>query len=79
MTQTQSLMTDIEAHFQTAGIGQPIRYISADEMAHLKARAHVLRAEASRGALVATATWIAGLFHSRPAEWSAPAGAITAK
>jgi hypothetical protein len=61
-----NLMTDIDKRFDAAAAGvQPVRYISSDEMAYLRARAVQLRAEASRDFF----RKIAGLFRSRPAEW----------
>lgn len=71
MTQSQSLMSQIENRFQT--LGQPVSYISADEMAYLQARARVLRSESSRALFDDALTRIAGLFRSpaRPAQWNA--------
>lgn len=68
-TQSTNLMTDIDKRFDAAFAGvAPITYISADEMAFIRARAVTLRAEASRAFFAK----IAGLFRgSRPAEWIA--------
>ena len=80
MTQNHSLalIAQIESRFQT--VGQPVSYISADEMAYLQARARSLRAESSREFFAAVGARIASLFHSpaRPAQWNVR-HAVTAK
>jgi len=66
MTTSTNLMTDLDKRFDAAVAGvAPITYISADEMAFIRARAVTLRAEASRAFFAK----VAGLFRSRPAEW----------
>lgn len=70
---TQSLMSQIETRFQT--VGQPVHYISADEMAYLRARAGHLRAESNKALFEGLAARIAGLF--RPTEWQASARIVT--
>ncbi len=72
-TQTQSLIAQIENRFQT--VGQPVSYISADEMAYLQARARVLRAESNKALFDGLAARIAGLF--RPTEWQASGRIVT--
>ncbi len=62
---TQSLMSQIETRFQTAG--QAVSYISADEMAYLQARARSLRAESNKALFDGIAARLASLF--RPTEW----------
>lgn len=76
---TQSLMIDLDTRFRTTS--QSVRYISADEMAYLQARARSLRAAASREIFDAVRVAVAGLFRSRRASiaWQAPAGVVTAK
>jgi hypothetical protein len=69
---TQSLIAQIENRFQT--VGQPVSYISADEMAYLQARARSLRAAATKDAFAAAATRLSVLF--RPTQWQA-ARAVT--
>jgi hypothetical protein len=66
---TQSLMSQIETRFQT--VGQPVRYISADEMAYLQARARALRAESDKALFDGAAARFASLFRQvrRMAEW----------
>jgi hypothetical protein len=64
-THSQSLIAQIENRFQT--VGQPVRYISADEMAYLHGRARALRAEAGRAAFDGLAGRVASLF--RPTAW----------
>lgn len=78
-TQTTNLMTDIDKRLDMSAAVAPVRYISADEMAYLRARAVVLRSEASWGFFQTIGARLAGLLHGRSAEWSAPAGAVTAK
>lgn len=78
-TQSTNLMTDIDKRFDMSAAVSPVRYISADEMAYLRARAVTLRSEASLAFFRTIGTKLAGLFRSRPAEWSTPAGAVTAK
>lgn len=73
--QTQSLMSQIEDRFRT--VGQPIRYISADEMAYLRARAHSLRAESNKALFDAIIARLAGLFRSP--EWQASGRIVTVK
>jgi hypothetical protein len=75
MTQSHSLalMSQIETRFQT--VGQPVRYISADEMAYLQARARSLRAESNRALFDGIAARIAGLF--RPTEWQSSGRIVT--
>lgn len=75
MTQNQSLalMSQIETRFQT--VGQPVRYISAGEMAYLQARARRLRAESNRALFDGLAARLAGLF--RPTEWQASRRIVT--
>lgn len=77
MTQNHSLalVSRIENRFQT--LGQPVSYISADEMAYLQARARSLRTESSRALFDGMASRIAGLF--RPAEWQASTRIVTAE
>jgi hypothetical protein len=75
---TQSLITDIEARFEDTGLGTPIRYISADEMAYLKARACSLRAAAGQALFDRVAARLATLFRSRPITWQA-GSAVPAK
>lgn len=70
---TQSLISQIENRFQT--VGQPVSYISADEMAYLQARARALRAESGKALFDGLASRIAGLF--RPAEWQASGRIVT--
>jgi hypothetical protein len=70
---TQSLMSQIETRFQT--VGQPVSYISADEMAYLQARARSLRAESNKALFDGLATRLAGLF--RPTEWQASGRVVT--
>lgn len=70
---TQSLMSQIETRFQTAG--QPVSYISADEMAYLQARARRLRAASNKALFDGLTSRIAGLF--RPTEWQASARIVT--
>lgn len=70
---TQSLTAQIENRFQT--VGQPVSYISPDEMAYLQARARRLRTESSRALFDALAGRIAGLF--RPTEWQASTRIVT--
>lgn len=66
LTQSTNLMTDLDKRFDAAVAGiAPITYISADEMAFIRARAVTLRAEASQ----AFFQKIAGLFRSSPSEW----------
>lgn len=74
---TQSLMSQIENRFQTAG--QPVSYISADEMAYLQARARALRAESGKALFDGLAGRLAGLFRqqSRMAEWQASGRVVT--
>lgn len=72
-TQTQSLIAQIENRFQT--VGQPVSYISADEMAYLQARARALRAESGKALFDGLAGRIAGLF--RPTEWQASGRVVT--
>lgn len=64
---TQSLMSQIETRFQT--VGQPVSYISADEMAYLQARARTLRAESNKALFDGLTRRIAGLF--QPTGWQA--------
>jgi len=66
-TQSTNLMTDIDKRIDAAFAGaQPVRYISSDEMAFIRARAVTLRAEASRDFFHK----LAGLFRgSRQSEW----------
>lgn len=77
MTQSTNLMTDIDKRIQFTEGFPPVRYISADEMAFLRARAITLRSQASRDVFRGLAKRIAAAFHSRPAEWAGPA--VTAK
>ncbi|MEK9970186.1 MAG: hypothetical protein VW600_13685 [Ferrovibrio sp.] len=71
---TQSLIAQIENRFQT--VGQPVSYISADEMAYLQAQARQLRAEAGKAWFDSTVARLASLI--RPA--SLPSGhAVTVK
>lgn len=70
---TQSLISQIENRFQT--VGQPVSYISADEMAYLQARARSLRTESGRALFDGIASRIAGLF--RPTEWQASTRVVT--
>lgn len=70
---TQSLMSQIETRFQT--VGQPVSYISADEMAYLQARARSLRAESNKALFDGLTCRIAGLF--RPTEWQASGRVVT--
>ncbi len=62
---TQSLMSQIETRFQTAG--QAVSYISADEMAYLQARARALRAESNKALFSGLVARVAGAF--RPTAW----------
>lgn len=75
MTQTHSLalIAQIENRFQT--VGQPVSYISADEMAYLRARASALRAESNRALFAGFATRLAAIF--RPTEWQASGRIVT--
>jgi hypothetical protein len=79
MTQNHSLalMSQIETRFQT--VGQPVSYISADEMAYLRARASSLRAESNKALFNGLAARLAGLFHQerRPSEWQASGRIVT--
>ncbi len=70
---TQSLVSQIETRFQT--VGQPISYISADEMAYLRARASSLRAESNKALFDGLVARIAAAF--RPTEWQASARVVT--
>lgn len=70
---TQSLMSQIETRFQT--VGQPVSYISADEMAYLQARARSLRADSNKALFDGLAERITSLF--RPTEWQASARIVT--
>jgi hypothetical protein len=70
---TQSLMSQIETRFQT--VGQPVSYISADEMAYLQARARSLRAESNKALFDGLAARLAGLL--RPSEWQASGRIVT--
>lgn len=70
---TQSLMTQIESRFQT--VGQPISYISADEMAYLRSRAHALRAESNKALFDGLFARLASAF--RPTEWQASSRIVT--
>jgi hypothetical protein len=70
---TQLLTSQIESRFQT--VGQPIRYISADEMAYLRARASSLRAESNRALFDSLVARIAATF--RPTEWQASSRIVT--
>lgn len=76
-TQSTNLMTDIDKRFEVGSGFPPVRYISADEMAYIRARAVTLRRAASRDFFRS----IAGLFRSRPAAsatgWTGPA--VTAR
>lgn len=72
-TQTQSLIAQIENRFQT--VGQPVSYISADEMAYLQARARALRAESGRALFDGLFTRLAAAF--RPTEWQASGRVVT--
>ncbi|MCW0235621.1 MAG: hypothetical protein OJJ21_18615 [Ferrovibrio sp.] len=69
-TQTTNLMTDIDKHFDMRAAVTPVRYISADEMAYLRARAVTLRSEASWAIFKTMVAKFTGLFHSRPAAWT---------
>lgn len=76
MTQNTTLMTDIEKRLDAAFTGvAPITYISADEMAFIRARAATLRAEASRTFFAK----IAGLFRSSNSTAWAPGQVAAAK
>ena len=70
---TQSLISQIENRFQT--VGQPVRYISADEMAYLQARARSLRAHSNQALFDGIIARIAGAF--RPTEWQASGRIVT--
>lgn len=70
---TQSLMSQIENRFQTAG--QAVSYISADEMAYLQARARVLRAESNKALFDDVAARIVGAF--RPTAWQSSPRIVT--
>jgi len=70
---TQSLMSQIETRFQTAG--QAVSYISADEMAYLQARARHLRAESNKALFDGLVARIAAAF--RPTEWQASGRIVT--
>jgi len=70
---TQSLTSQIETRFQT--VGQPIRYISAGEMAYLRARASSLRAESNKALFDGLIARIAHAF--RPTEWQASGRIVT--
>lgn len=78
-TTATNLMTDIDKRFDPIAIQSPVRYISADEMAYLRARAVTLRREASLVVFNTVGAKLAGLFRSRAAEWSPPAGTVSAK
>lgn len=71
-TQTQSLIAQIENRFQT--VGQPVSYISADEMAYLQARARALRAESGKALFDGLTSRIAALFRH---EWQASGRVVT--
>lgn len=70
---TQSLMSQIENRFQT--VGQPVSYISADEMAYLQARARSLRTESNKALFDGLAVRLAGLF--RPTQWQSSGRIVT--
>jgi hypothetical protein len=70
---TQSLISQIETRFQT--VGQPVSYISADEMAYLQARARSLRAESNKALFDGLTGRIVNLF--RPTEWQASGRIVT--
>jgi hypothetical protein len=76
-TPATNLMTDIDKRFDGSVAVAPVRYISADEMAYIRARAVTLRAQAGRDFFRS----LAGLFRSRPAApatgWTGPA--VTAR
>lgn len=69
-----NLMTDIDKRFDLTAVQTPVRYISADEMAYLRARAQTLRAQSFKAAFAA----IANAFRARPVEWAA-GSIVTAK
>lgn len=77
-TSGSNLMTDIDKRFDLTAVQSPVRYISPDEMAYLRARAQTLRDQSFQTAFAA----IANLFRARPGarqrEW-ATGPVVTAK